>query len=36
MTPVRLRPERITPAVSIRPPDPAPGTASQAGHRAVT
>src|SRR5215472_11704392 len=32
MTAAGLRPERITPAVSIRPPDPAPGTASQAGH----
>jgi hypothetical protein len=34
MTQARLRPERITEAVSIRPPDPAAGTASQADHRA--
>ena len=32
MTAAGLRPERITTAVSIRPPNPAPGTASQAGH----
>jgi hypothetical protein len=28
MTAARLRPERITPAVSIRPPDPAPAPAA--------
>jgi hypothetical protein len=28
MTAARLRPERITPAVSIRPPDPAPALAA--------
>jgi hypothetical protein len=27
-----LRPDRITPAISIRPPDPTPGTATQTGH----
>lgn len=31
-----LRPERITPAVSITPPDPALGTESKTGRRAVT
>ena len=36
MTAARLRPERITPAVSIRPPDPAPGNGSTTGRRAVT
>jgi len=32
MTRARLRPDRITEAVSIRPPDPAAGTQGQAGH----
>ena len=32
MTRAGLRPDRITPAISIRPPDPAPGTGGQAGH----
>ena len=32
MTAAGLRPERITEAVSIRPPDPAPGPQGQAGH----
>ena len=36
MTLAGLRPERITPAVSIRPPDPAPSTDNTTGRRAVT
>ena len=36
MTAAGLQPERITPAVSIRPPDPAPGNGSTTGRRAVT
>lgn len=36
MTAAGLQPERITPAVSIRPPDPAPSTDSTTGRRAVT
>jgi len=36
MTRAGLRPDRITPAVSIRPPNPAPGTGSQTGRYVVT
>src|SRR5262249_18131168 len=36
MTGARLRPERITLAISIRPPDPAPATGSPTGRHAVT
>jgi len=36
MTQARLRPERITPAVSIRPPDPDPGPGGQAGRPVLT
>src|SRR5215469_12964919 len=36
MTRAGLRPDRISPAVSIRPPDPAASPESKTGRRAVT